>query len=343
MKLRLLCSLPLLLIGLAGCKESKDARPGADSAPSPTGFVASQPVGRADEPVTLKVHWPPGARLAHRMELVQNMDIPMPGAARKPKQEVNMAQDFSLNVLGERPGGGREVELEFQAIIMSVTWNGNEVMAFDSRGEATGDESNPAVRSFRLLAGQKFRCHLDASNAVEKVEGVKEFAEKVAGPNAGGRNPATDMFNEEYFKQMMNWARDLPAGPVKPGDTWKSSRDLSMGPVGQAALDLTYTFKGWEQHDKRRCALLEFDGPVTGKAAGTNSPFGVTMSVVGGRASGKSWFDPARSFIIDTTFNLAVKIQFQLPPQPGAPDAASPSESAMDQRISVKLVEESAK
>ena len=334
-----------ITLSLLGCKKSSDAPQANGSSTGTANSTAA--AGNPDDAVALKLRWPVGGRFGHRMELAQAMHVPaIPGVpgGRPTTQEMTMGQEFSLNVLRERAGGGCEVELEFQSVNMSVTRGGNEGLAFDTRDEATGDEANPDVKPFRQMIGQKLTLLLDSSNNVERVEGMKAFTEKVFGDSEGSPNPMAAMLNEDHFKQMMSIGRNLPAQPVKPGDTWPSKPEISMGPLGKTTLDLTYTFKGWEQHEQRRCAALTFTGSLGGNTGDPNNPIGAMMSVAGGQCSGKSWFDPLRGMIIDNAIEQTIQMRMKIPGRPNAgPGAAPPVETTLKQNVSIKLVEESKK
>ncbi len=332
-------------MAVVSCKKSSDAPPPGDpSAGAPNSTAAA---GQPDDAVALKLRWLVGGRFGHRMEMAQIRQIPaIPGipGSKPTTQEMNMGQDYSLNVLRERQGGGREVELEFQSVNLSVAMGGNEVLGFDTRGEATGDESNPAVRPFRQMVGQKVTLLLDASNTVERVAGMKEFSEKVFGNADAGPNPMAAMFNEDTFKQMITQGRDLPAQPVKPGATWPSKFEITMGPLGKVKLDLMYTFKGWEQREQRRCAALTFTGSIGANTGDPSNPVGAMMSVAGGQCSGRSWFDPARGMMLDSLIDQTIQMRMRLPVPPGVGGgAAPPVETRLKHSVSIKLVEESKK
>jgi len=345
MKLNLLPLVAGTAIALvvASCKKATDASTSSDSSNAAN---ASAAAGRADDAATLQLRWQVGGRFEHRMEVAQTMQLPvMPGGPAKPTtQDMNIGQDYAIKVLAERPGGGREVEMEFQSVNMSVRMGGNEVFVFDTRGEATGDEENPSVRPFRQMIGQKVKLLLDASNNVERVEGMKEFTEKVFGKSEGSPNPMASMFNEDYFKQLVSQARNFPTQPVKPGATWPSKFDVVMGPLGKVPLDLTYTFKGWEQHEKHRCAALDFAGSIGASTGDPSSPMGAMLAASGGQCSGKAWFDPARGMIIDSLFEQTIQLRMKLPAPPGPGNRTTPPiETSLKQTVSVKLVEESRK
>src|SRR5262249_54430342 len=126
----------------AGCKKSSEAPQAAASSAGAAKSTAT--AGNPDDPAALKVRWAAGGRFAYRMELAQTIQLPtmpgMPGGAKPVSQEMTMGQDYSLNVLRERPDGGRDIEFAFDSISMSVARGGKEVFGLDTRGEAGGDE-----------------------------------------------------------------------------------------------------------------------------------------------------------------------------------------------------------
>ena len=89
-----------------------------------------------------------------------------------------------------------------------------------------------------------------------------------------------------------------------------------MGPLGTMVVDSTYTFKNWEQHGKRTCARLEFQGTVKSKTDPNSKPAGMTMSISDGSSSGVSWFDPELGMIIDTTASQDMKMDMTMPGNP---------------------------
>jgi hypothetical protein len=156
MKLHLFPSAASAVLALVVVSCKKASEPSQSGGSSAGAAVSAVAAGNPDDAATLKLRWPVGERFGHRMELAQTMQIPsMPGlpGSKPMTQEMEMGQDYSINILRERPGDGREVELEFQAFDMSVSMGGNTVLNLDTRGESAGDENNPAVRPFRQLVG----------------------------------------------------------------------------------------------------------------------------------------------------------------------------------------------
>ena len=224
---------------------------------------------------------------------------------------------------------------------MTVNMNGREVMTFDSRGESLGDANNPAASAFRRMVGAKLKFLLDSSNHVSKVEGWSELVAKMTAGTAGAQMLG-GVFTEDYFKQLADFSQGLPGKAVQPGDTWPVKRTIVMGPLGVATLDLTYTFKSWEQRDKRQCARLEFSGPIHGGAPSTNSVMmGIRMAILQGTTSGQSWFDPELGLTIDADVNQKLNVLMSFPGTNAPARGANPSGSmtnVMGQRIRLRLL-----
>jgi len=321
---------------LSACKKSGDAASAA-SAKS-----ADKPI-QSNEAVDLQPKWVVGKRYVQRMDIVQNSETAVPQMPQPMKQDTTMGQDYSISVLKERPSGGRELELEFLAVELDVSANGKSMIAFDSKGETLDDSQNPAASMFRGLIGSKLKYLLDASNRVEKIEGGQELIEKLsvkAPPQQ--RAMMSGLFSDDYLKQMVDHSKYLPSKPVKPGETWPSQIEMSAGPLGTLAMDLTYTFKGWEMHQQRKCAVLDFSGPL--KSKDSQAPaMGMRMSIDNGNMSGKSWFDPELGMIVESAINQNMNLSMQIPGQgPGANTGAAQPQNLttfMKQKVHLKLAE----
>jgi hypothetical protein len=302
-------ALSALLLGM-GCKKAENAiKSGSKDSTSPAASAGES------QPVSLRVKWPVGGRYTHRIEMNADSQTTMPQSPKPMAQKVNMNQEYTVTVLGERPKGGRELELEFDATEIDVTMNGKPVLNLDTKAEAGPAETkNAAISGFRQLVGTKIKILTDESNRVEKVEGMQEFAAKAsAGSNPQGRAMMQGVFNEDYFKQLVDFQRGLPPGPVKPGDTWPVKTDLTVPVMGALTMDLNYTFKGWEPRDKRNCAALEFTGTMTSKGGASAGATGMSMKLESGKLSGKSWFDPDLGHPIETMLDQDMLMHMVVP------------------------------
>jgi Family of unknown function (DUF6263) len=334
--------LPLLLaaacgLALAACKkqstEAKQLSPAADSSVAADASSAE----RSGDAVELKARWPADARFKQRMELAQNSETIVPNMPMPMKTSTTMSQDTSLHVLREFERGGREIEMSIDDMSMSVFQGDREIFGFDSKGE-TVDGGNPAAEAFRSLVGGKVRFLLDSSNRVEKVEGVQPLLEgltaKLKGPE---RSVLGGMFNEDYFKQMGDFGHTLPGRAVRPGEHWPSKTEISAGPMGRMTLNLEHSFKGWEQRAGRRAAQIDFVGSISSQAQSGTGPGGLSIFIDDGKISGKSWFDPERGQMIESSIDQEMTVRMGIPARPGAPSGPVSITNRMNQKISLKL------
>jgi hypothetical protein len=114
-------------------------------------------------------------------------------------------------------------------------------------------------------------------------------------------------------------------------------------------IDLNYTFKGWEQREKRKCVALDFTGTMASKGeapAPGVGPMGMTMKVESGKLSGKTWFDPDLGHPVEIAINqdMIMLMTIPTPGMRGKTNAAQPpvSQSVTNhtkQNVVIKLVE----
>jgi len=321
----------LLLVGLAGLGCNKAGKLGEHSKES------KPPAG----PVEFKLLWPLGERVEQDMDLKMKMDINVPGQPATMHQDMSMGQNYGLTVLQANPDGSHEIELDFLSTRMTMKMEGGKAgakpMEYDSSKKS--DKPGPFDMLGKIV-GAKIQYFLDASNEVERVEGVSQLMDRFTStPNSQGAGFARGMFNDDYFKQLMKVNLLLPGKPVQPGDSWPVQWDSSAGPMGAMSMNFDCTFERWEMHGQRNCARLEFQGTVQSKP-GEKSP--VPMQIQDGSCTGIAWFDPELGLTIDTTMNENFTMIMQIPqPRQGKPKDAPATQSLTNQMqmvVDVKLV-----
>ena len=135
------------------------------------------------------------------------------------------------------------------------------------------------------------RLVLGADGKTARVDGFKEFANRVIGNNStpGAKNIFYQMFNEENFKQIGTLADGLPDKPVKAGHHWPATLEFPA-PIGIIVINLKNTFKGWEPRGDRQCVRIAFKGDVSSKPD-PKSP-NTSAKIENGEVSGESWLIP---------------------------------------------------
>jgi hypothetical protein len=308
-RLHLLLPFTAALVLVAGCDKSSSG--GSQKEPRITGK-------RSDPPAQLKAEWKPGNRYVMHLETSQTLQLNM--GQRPSNQETTMTQDYAL-VVTNAPDGQRGIELEVQALTVDSQWGDRSVMRFDSLNKVTPNEG-PGVEMLQRVIGGRLRFLLDSNNQVVKLEGIKELIERAQGDTGAG---AADqrrgwmggilerIYNADYFKQMVEFS-SLPGTATRIGDTWTRQQEIDVGMVGRVLVSTTNTLRGWQEHDGKKCARIEFKGVVgmkTGKAEGVLALIG--LQVQDGRVSGKSWFDPVLGLPVETAFEQSCTIAGTLP------------------------------
>jgi len=265
-------------------------------------------------PVELKLKFPQGERIVQDMDMKQTSEISIPGQPAPMKQDTTMGMQYGLTVLQATPDGGHEVEMEFLSARMKTTMAGRTMLDYDSTKKPATDKPNPLANIYGKIVGSKIRFFLDATNGVERIEGVDEMMSRLqAGATPADLAPLKSMYTKGYFKQLMQANQYMPAKPVQPGDTWPVQIEIPLGMIGNLVLNYDFTFKSWEMHGKRNCARLEFTGTITSTPDTNASPTGMSINILGGDSSGTSWFDPEIGKTIDTTMNQDMEIAIRVP------------------------------
>ncbi len=284
--------------------------------------IVTPPTG----PVELKLKWPPvGERVVFDVEIKRNGEYLYPGQPDRQQEDLTLAKKYGLTVLQATPGGGHEVELEFLSIRDRIALGGHTMLDYDSTQKSSASRTNSLTDLFGKVVGSKIRYFLNASNEVERMEGVDELEQRLSsGLSAKASAFSRIQFNEGNLKQLMSGLHlYLPSKAVQPGDTWPVQTEMAMGPLGTASIDHTVTFRNWEQHWKRNCARLEFQGTMKTKPGPNSNPAGTSASTLEGTGSGVAWFDPELGMVIETAANTDMKMVINnMPNQSGNPDAS---------------------
>jgi hypothetical protein len=282
-------------------------------------------------PVELKIKWTNGEHVLQEMVMTQAFVMNLPGRPTPMHQDMSMGQKLSLTVVGSQPDGGHEVEMEFLSASISTEMNGRKTHYDSDKNSTTTD---PMGKTFGKMVGAKIQYYLDASNNVERVDGVDELSQRLSGGGQAAAN-LKSVFNEDYFKQMMQSSRYLPPKPVQPGDTWPLKTDLPLGALGTMKLDYTFTFVGWEKHGERNCARIEFSGSIQSDPNGSPGPMGMSITIQNGTSSGIFWFDPEFGIAVDTKLDQDMTMLMDIPTrgQKGSQTITNQLEQAVDIKL----------
>jgi hypothetical protein len=316
-----------LLLVAAGCSKSKPPEAAGVSAPTTT--VQSSAVAPADETL-LAVKWVLGERLTYRMDMQQRGTIKIAQMPKPMEQELEMSLTYSLSVVKELAGGGREVELEFLAQEMDLKMGGQAVVSYDSKD--SGGAKNPMTAALRKVIGSKLRLEYGADGTLAKLIKLDEWRSAMTGDDPGMKMMLDQTFHEGSIRQMVDLGLGLPGKAVAVGASWPVSLEMPAGPIGTLKLEFQSTLRGYEDREKSRCATIDQKGKLSNGAAGEPGPMG-PMSLEQGTMDGTSWLDPVRGRLVESKGNQTMKLR-------GGPPGGEPGfTSDVQQTGTIKLVD----
>lgn len=297
LRVTLLLLLCAALLPLAACKK-KEETAAAPAAPTEQAPATPEPP-KEEPPAELKPKWPVGQRLVQRLETTADIESQSPTAQTASKQATVQVIELAFTALKEREGGGHEVAVETLAII-TTNRLGTNTTVFTTRGDPKQDPKGyQPAGPLRKLVGGKVRYLTTVDGKVEKVEGGLQFRSKGAvGASPYAMATLATQFSDDAIKGWNTLHTGLPEKPVKLGDTWPFARGHSYG-AATLSVDATNTFKGWEQRDGRKVALLVHDGVIAAKPPAAGSTVTATLDE-GAKLTGKAWFDPALGVIVES-------------------------------------------
>jgi serine/threonine protein kinase len=263
--------------------------------------------------VELKMKWAPGAHYVNDFDLKQNMAILLQGRSNTVDEAIDIGGQIAVTVLRETSGGGHELEAEFLNARMGINLGDQAILDFNSANQSATDHTNGVAGVFGKIVGSKLRYFLNASNDVERVEGVDELVQNIQ--SVPETDPLTGdikkMFGATLFQQVTNSVSVLPRKAVQPGDTWTSHREIAMPGTGVEDWDYKIVFQSWEMHENHRCARLELQGTMKVKPDPNSNRDETTYRSRDGITGGVVWFDPELGQVVEANSKNDVNVDKQ--------------------------------
>jgi hypothetical protein len=129
------------------------------------------------------------------------------------------------------------------------------------------------------MKGLNFTVTLDDKLEVTKLEGYDKFLDAIAGEDEAQRKLMGTLIPEATFRQMISQTFVIsPGKPVKVGDTWTKSDELSMGPLGSFALKQTFTLNDVTGGVAKIGSKADMKFKPAGKGGAGGLPFQITRA-----------------------------------------------------------------
>jgi len=276
---------------------------------------------RGDPPVAMQAVWQPGKRYLYRVESTTASEVPRKNTGKIIRADTTIGQDLAFTVTNVAPDGSRLLQMEVLAVQMETGRDDGVTLSYDSANKVMEVEDSAMINRLKKLVGLKLKFHVSPENKVTRVDGTKDLSDRMSGGTVRGvaASAMSRCFNQQFYRDIVEMGM-LPKDPVKVGDTWKVSRVGSGGlKGGSVAMELTYTFRGWQRREGTNCARLDFAGTFKPNAPPpkgnqTNSPSFVRRIVDSavppnaeeGEITGQSWFDRELQLAVETRYQQSI-------------------------------------
>lgn len=184
---------------------------------------------KSGEPVDLKLNLQPGSKYLYIMETKMNMDQSAMGQTMKTSSDMTMESTY--DVTGAE-GPNKRITVTYDRIAMNMK-NAMGNMAYDSKNPLSG---NSDLSMMGNMLNKPFSMTVSDKGEIVKVEGLSDIINGVGDTTtpqgAAMRQQMSSTFNDTAIKSMMQQSLNIfPDKPVRPGDTWKKSYNMTMSMI----------------------------------------------------------------------------------------------------------------
>jgi hypothetical protein len=166
--------------------------------------------------------------------------------------------------------------------------------------------ANQMTALSKQMTGATFKITLNPEGKITNFEGFDAFVKKITQANPQAAQMLPGLLSKETMSKGVEEAFGFtPAKPVNPGDKWTRNATLPMGPLGDAKVDTTYTYKGKAGKDEE----IDIEAAMTFSPPKTPTP-GAAVSKVNMKtesAKGKILFDAQSGRMVKQEMKIHLK------------------------------------
>jgi hypothetical protein len=207
-------------------------------------------------------------------ETTTQVDQTMTVMGQKIKQSQQQTFLFSWTPEKQEADGSWRIKQRIEAVKMEIDISGNRI-SYDST--ANNNAGGPLVEFVQGLVGAEFTLVIGKDFRVRKVEGYRDFLNKLpVNPQTGPL--VQQIITEESLQKMAETAIGFcPGKAVAKGDSWVLKTRLSMGPIGSYATTYRYTYEGLVDKLDQIKVDTEYKYEPPGPNAGGALPFQIVQ------------------------------------------------------------------
>lgn len=173
-------------------------------------------MAQAQSKVLLRLNLEKGANYQMTMNMDNDIDQDVMGQHVKVLQKMEMVSSYKI--LDVLPDKNYVIEYSFGKMKITMDVNGQQTVI-----DTENVGNNPAAQSMKDMTAHNLKITLNNQGKIQKVEGLEEFTNKMAGNQQLVQN--MQMFsNEDNFKTFFEQTHGyFPEGEVGVGSTWSNS------------------------------------------------------------------------------------------------------------------------
>jgi hypothetical protein len=262
------------------------------------------------EPVEIKWKFEKGKTFYQEMTTESKQTMKVMGIDVNQTQKQTFFFSFTPESQDEKDKSWR-IKQKIEGVQMDLQISDSKI-SYDSFKDATST-NNPLADFFKALVGQEFILTITPEMKVTKVEGRDEFLKKLVNVNQQMEPLLKQLLSDEALKQMADPAFSMvPDKPVKPGDNWKRTTKLNMGPIGTYESTFTYTFEGLDEKEKNLAKIkvatdLKYVAPTAGSGPAA-LPFKIVSADLKAKdAAGNVLFDVEKGRLHSSDLGLTLE------------------------------------
>jgi hypothetical protein len=278
--------------------------------------------------VTLRYRWTKGESVTYRMTNLTNSAISgMPGQGNV-TFEQSITQVLKVTAEDVAADGAATLRQTFESVRMEMKSPVGRIVYDSSAPEKT---PNPVAemmgKVMGALVGESIIVVMSPVGEVRRVEGASRILEKVikstlADPaSASAAQGLKAMLSDDALKSTLGQSfSKLPAGPVKPGDTWNGQLAMGSEAIGRVTGTSTFTLKSIEGTADAQVARIAVGLALKQEVLPAPSgPVGMVMKIADGKGEGEILFIVARGRIQRSTMRSELPSTMTMTGPDGSP------------------------
>jgi hypothetical protein len=220
-------------------------------------------------------------------------------------QALNMNMDMKMNMTQtvHEVGADGKAKISQKLDTISCSMGGLPGLNFMYDSVTNKNPADPIGQKiaplFNAMAGAEVKMTISPTGDITDTQIPQDVLNAMKQAAAGGGPGLGDMFSKENMSKMFAQNINLPAQPVKVGDTWQS-KSTAKTPGGDVETTQTYKYEGTAQHGGKNVEKISFTLDTRMLPGGNPNP-GVMVKIKSQTGKGTIFFDNQAGQVVETT------------------------------------------